>query len=336
MSPVASRRGRPRRRHHRRHLRRARLRLARAARGPARTSSARSASTSTKPASGRLTRDAEAARGRQLQLVTRPPRRRHVTERKAGRRWSPAPPAESDSRSPDPCRGGIRRVHLRRSGDDVEHTSKELREDGPDVTAPPATSPRLRTSATSSQPRWSTSAGSTSWSTTPAAAAAAPPPTSPTSSGTTYRHQPQQRLPGHPRGAEPRRHRRARTRADHQHRLHRGQAGRRAGRPVLRLQARRRRLHQGAGQGARPHRHHRQRRLPRLRRDPDGRTRPAGLRAAWDTTEDRSRSSSRRRSPSAATPRPRRSPAWSAYLASGPAASITAQALNVCGGLGNY
>ena len=50
------------------------------------------------------------------------------------------------------------------------------------------------------------------------------------------------------------------------------------GAPVLGLQARRRRLHQGARQGAGPHRHHRQRGLPRLRRDADGPAGPAGLR----------------------------------------------------------
>ena len=128
-----------------------------------------------------------------------------------------------------------------------------------------------------------------------------------------HRHQPQQRLPDDPRGAHHRRHARQGPRPDHQHRLHRRQAGRRARRAVLGLQARRRRLHQGARQRARPDRHHRQRRLPRLRRDADG---PAGARRATPprTTPPRTPSSrsSRPRSRSAATPRRRRSPAWSA------------------------
>ncbi len=103
------------------------------------------------------------------------------------------------------------------------------------------------------------------------------------------------------------------SRPHHQHRLDRRQAGRRAGRPVLGVQARRRRLHQGPRQRAGADRHHRQRGLPRLRRDPDGPARPRrATPRPGRPPRRRSSRSSRRRSRSAATPPPRRSPAWSA------------------------
>ena len=128
-----------------------------------------------------------------------------------------------------------------------------------------------------------------------------------------HRHQPQQRLPDDQGGPEHRRDAEREPRADHQHRLHRRQAGRRARRPVLGLQARRRRLHQGAGQRARPDRHHRQRRLPRIRRDADGPACAAGLRGGLGDHRGRDPArSSRPRSRWAATPRRRRWPGWSA------------------------
>ena len=126
-------------------------------------------------------------------------------------------------------------------------------------------------------------------------------------------HQPQQRLPGHPRGAQHRRHAERGHGPDHQHRLHRRQAGRRARRALLGLQARRRRLHQGARQRAGPNRHHRQRGLPRLRRDADGAAGPAGLRRGVRHHRGRDPREVPGEDPArAATPPRRRSPALSA------------------------
>ena len=150
-------------------------------------------------------------------------------------------------------------------------------------------------------------------------------------------HQPEQRLPRHPRGAERRRHAGARHGRIINIASTGGKQGVVLGAPVLGLQARRRRLHQGPRQGARPD-----------RRSPSTRSAPATSRRPWPSgsgratprpgtpPRKRSSSSSWRRSRSAATPPRTRSPDWSATWLSDSAASVTAQALNVCGGLGNF
>ena len=152
-----------------------------------------------------------------------------------------------------------------------------------------------------------------------------------------HRHQPQQRVPGDPRGAERGRDAHQEPRPHHQHRLDGRKAGRGARGTVLGVQARRRRIHQGAGKRTRPDRDHRQRDLPRLCGNPDGATGQAGLRRGLGYVgagDPRQRSTPRSRW--AAIPRRTRSPGWPGYLASDVAASITAQAVNVCGGLGNF
>ena len=69
---------------------------------------------------------------------------------------------------------------------------------------------------------------------------------------------------------------------------------------------------------------------------PMARAGAAGLRGGLgDHRGRRSGKASRPRSRSAVTPPPRRSPAWSTYSGDA-AAPVTAQAINVCGGLGNY
>ncbi|MFE4800932.1 SDR family NAD(P)-dependent oxidoreductase [Streptomyces sp. NPDC057908] len=61
-----------------------------------------------------------------------------------------------------------------------------------------------------------------------------------------------------------------------------------------------------------------------------------GYAAAWDTTEEEVQTRFEAKIPLGRYSTPQEVAALVAYLASGPAASITAQALNVCGGLGNY
>ncbi|WP_210589325.1 SDR family NAD(P)-dependent oxidoreductase [Streptomyces sp. GESEQ-35] len=61
-----------------------------------------------------------------------------------------------------------------------------------------------------------------------------------------------------------------------------------------------------------------------------------GYAAAWDTTEDYVQEQFEAKIPLGRYSTPEEVAALVGYLASGPAASITAQALNVCGGLGNF
>ncbi|NEB82534.1 SDR family NAD(P)-dependent oxidoreductase [Streptomyces sp. SID14478] len=61
-----------------------------------------------------------------------------------------------------------------------------------------------------------------------------------------------------------------------------------------------------------------------------------GYAAAWDTTEEEVQTQFEAKIPLGRYSTPQEVAALVAYLASEPAASITAQALNVCGGLGNY
>ncbi|KUN00431.1 ketoacyl reductase [Streptomyces yokosukanensis] len=61
-----------------------------------------------------------------------------------------------------------------------------------------------------------------------------------------------------------------------------------------------------------------------------------GYAAAWDTTEQDVQTQFEAKIPLGRYSTPEEVAALVAYLASEPAASITAQALNVCGGLGNY
>lgn len=61
-----------------------------------------------------------------------------------------------------------------------------------------------------------------------------------------------------------------------------------------------------------------------------------GYAAAWDTTEEEVQTQFEAKIPLGRYSTPQEVAALVTYLASGPAASITAQALNVCGGLGNY
>lgn len=61
-----------------------------------------------------------------------------------------------------------------------------------------------------------------------------------------------------------------------------------------------------------------------------------GYAAAWDTTEDAVLEQFEAKIPLGRYSTPREVAALVAYLASGPAASVTAQAINVCGGLGNF
>ncbi|NDZ83205.1 SDR family NAD(P)-dependent oxidoreductase [Streptomyces sp. SID10853] len=62
----------------------------------------------------------------------------------------------------------------------------------------------------------------------------------------------------------------------------------------------------------------------------------AGYAAAWGTTEDSVRTQFEEKIPLGRYSTPQEVAALVGYLASRPAASITAQALNVCGGLGNF
>ncbi|MEU0580167.1 3-oxoacyl-ACP reductase FabG [Streptomyces griseoincarnatus] len=61
-----------------------------------------------------------------------------------------------------------------------------------------------------------------------------------------------------------------------------------------------------------------------------------GYAAAWSTTEDQVQEQFEAKIPLGRYSTPEEVAALVGYLASGPAASITAQALNVCGGLGNF
>ncbi|MFI2620596.1 3-oxoacyl-ACP reductase FabG [Streptomyces sp. NPDC018584] len=61
-----------------------------------------------------------------------------------------------------------------------------------------------------------------------------------------------------------------------------------------------------------------------------------GYAVAWDTTEEEVRAQFEAKIPLGRYTTPQEVAALVTYLASEPAASITAQALNVCGGLGNY
>ncbi|MEV5336624.1 3-oxoacyl-ACP reductase FabG [Streptomyces werraensis] len=61
-----------------------------------------------------------------------------------------------------------------------------------------------------------------------------------------------------------------------------------------------------------------------------------GYATAWDTTEEAVRQQFEAKIPLGRYSTPQEVAALVAYLASRPAASITAQALNVCGGLGNF
>ncbi|MFJ8546472.1 3-oxoacyl-ACP reductase FabG [Streptomyces sp. NPDC093586] len=61
-----------------------------------------------------------------------------------------------------------------------------------------------------------------------------------------------------------------------------------------------------------------------------------GYAAAWNTTEDQVQEQFEAKIPLGRYSTPEEVAALVGYLASGPAASITAQALNVCGGLGNF
>ncbi len=89
--------------------------------------------------------------------------------------------------------------------------------------------------------------------------------------------------------------------------------------------------------GSSPARRHRQRGLPRLRGDADGAagcaraTRPPGTPPRRDDAD-----AVRGEDPARPLLHAPGGGALVAYLASEPAASITAQALNVCGGLGSY
>ncbi|MFG2570117.1 SDR family NAD(P)-dependent oxidoreductase [Streptomyces sp. NPDC048567] len=62
----------------------------------------------------------------------------------------------------------------------------------------------------------------------------------------------------------------------------------------------------------------------------------AGYAAAWDTTDEDVLARFEAKIPLGRYSTPEEVAALVGYLASGPAASITAQALNVCGGLGNF
>lgn len=61
-----------------------------------------------------------------------------------------------------------------------------------------------------------------------------------------------------------------------------------------------------------------------------------GYAAAWDTTEESVREQFEAKIPLGRYSTPEEVAGLVGYLASGSAASITAQALNVCGGLGNF
>lgn len=61
-----------------------------------------------------------------------------------------------------------------------------------------------------------------------------------------------------------------------------------------------------------------------------------GYAAAWDTTEDYVQEQFEAKIPLGRYSTPEEVAGLVGYLVSPPAASITAQALNVCGGLGNF